>query len=95
MPAVLHSGSWWPAVRNAVQRLNDADDDAGAIRALEELAQAFGASGAMFSHLVRHDASLTVVASPSFSTHRCFPAISPLGRAQVLVTLEADRRPGV
>ena len=58
---LLHSGSWWPTYRDALRQLNDASDDAGAIRALEQAVRAFGASGAVFSHLVRHDASFSVV----------------------------------
>lgn len=57
----LHSGSWWPAYRDALRQLNSATDDAGAIRALEQAVRSFGASGAVFSHLVRHDASFSVV----------------------------------
>jgi DNA-binding CsgD family transcriptional regulator len=58
---LLHSGSWWPAYRDALRQLNDASDDTGVIRALEQAVRSFGASGAVFSHLVRHDASFTVV----------------------------------
>ena len=58
---LLRSGGWWSGYCDAMRQLNEAVDDAGAIRALRLAAWAFGASGAMFSHVVQHDASLSVL----------------------------------
>jgi hypothetical protein len=61
LPDLLHSGAWWPGYCDALRHLNQARDDGGAIRALQQVTRVFGASGAMFNHFIRHDASLTVL----------------------------------
>lgn len=59
----LVSGRWWPVYRDAVQMLANGGSTASAIRALGTAACALGGNGAIFGHLVQHDADLTVAST--------------------------------
>lgn len=63
LAALLDSGRWWPVYRDAAQVLATTRSTAGAIRALGLTASAFGGNGAVFSHVVQHDADLTVAST--------------------------------
>jgi hypothetical protein len=57
----LGSGAWWHGYRAALQHLAMAEDEAAAIRAVQSAVVALGGNGAIYSHAIRHDASLTLV----------------------------------
>jgi Autoinducer binding domain len=57
----LGTGAWWPDYCAALRRLSLADDEAAAIVAIRDAVVALGGNGAIYSHTVRHDASLTRV----------------------------------
>lgn len=55
------SGAWWHGYRAALAHLSMAEDEAAAIRAVQSAVVALGGNGAVHSHAIRHDASLTLV----------------------------------
>jgi Bacterial regulatory proteins, luxR family/Autoinducer binding domain len=57
----LDTGAWWPGYSAALRDLSLADDGAAAIVAIHGAVVALGGNGAIYSHALRHDASLTLV----------------------------------
>lgn len=57
----LGAGAWWPRYHAALRQLSLADDEAAAIAAIQDAVSALGGNGAIYSHAIRHDASLTLV----------------------------------
>lgn len=55
------AGAWWPRYHAALRQLSLAGDEAAAIAAIQDAVSALGGNGAIYSHAIRHDASLTLV----------------------------------